>query len=113
MRGVTFSILSDCVKQPITQVITTTGTFAGLGALYLGTETMLRNSRDKDDIWNRLIAGALAGSLVGLRKGSLFHSAGAALSVTVVNIGLYLGNDSIGIPDGDRFFERLKSVYTK
>lgn len=101
------------VGQPFPQLITTTGVFAGLGALYLGTETMLRNTREKDDIWNRLISGAFAGSLVGIRKGSFFHSAGAALCITVANVVLYFGNDSLGISDAERHFEKLKSVYTK
>lgn len=73
---------------------------------------MLRNTREKDDIWNRLISGAFAASFVGLRKGSFFHSAGAALGVTVVNVALYFGNGSIGTSDVD-YFDKLKSVYSK
>lgn len=71
-------------QQPFSQLIKTTGSFAGIGAVYLGTRVFLRDVRDSDDAWNSVIAGACAGSLVGLRNGSIFAGGGAAAAIAFV-----------------------------
>lgn len=95
------------------QLAATTGAFAGLGAVYLGTETLLRNNRDKDDVWNRVIAGSLAGSLVGLRTGSLFVSGGAAAAIAFGTCLLHLTNDKIGPMNEEEIFKKHEAIYTE
>lgn len=109
----TFIFLSGDALQPLAYVLSTTGAFAGLGAVYLGTETLLRNNRDKDDVWNRVIAGSLAGSLVGLRNGSLYASGGAAASIAFGTFILHLCNGKIGSMYEEQVLKDHSAIYTE
>jgi hypothetical protein len=63
--------------HPVAAIASHTGAFAALGAVYCGTEQLARSSRGKDDVWNKAIAGCSAGSVVGLRTGSVVAGGGA------------------------------------
>lgn len=89
-------------------ILKTTGAYAGLGALYCGTSILLRNTRDKDDVWNRVIAGAMAGSLVGLRKHSWFLAGGAAASIAAGTIIAQIMGGTFGPRQKEAYFLRRK-----
>lgn len=91
-------------------MLRTTTTYAGIGAVYMGTEAVLRTNRDEDDIWNRLIAAAFAGSFVGVRKGSFFVSAGAAAAMAG-GVAFHHVFHSLGPYDGDFSKKRLRLIY--
>lgn len=85
--------------------------YAGVGAIFLGTETLLQNNRGKDDHWNRIIAGACAGSVVGVRTGSFFVSAGASATMAGAMALAHLFNYSVGSTDKDYFKKRKELIY--
>lgn len=101
----------DFCEQPFSQLLKTTGTFAGIGAVFVGTDTFLRNTRDTDDAWNSVIAGACAGSLVGLRTGSFFVSGGAAASMAFAMGMMSIFDGSLGSFDKDFYKKRIEAIY--
>lgn len=91
-------------------MLRTTTTYAGIGAVFMGTEALLRTKRDEDDIWNRLLAAAFAGSFVGVRKGSFFVSAGAAAAMAG-GVAFHHVFHSLGPYDEDFSKKRLRLIY--
>lgn len=71
-----------------------TGAFAAVGGLYCGTENIAKGVRGKDDSWNRAIAACSAGSVVGVRTGSVAAAGGscAAFAALAAAMDLFEGN---------------------
>lgn len=88
----------------------TTATYAGLGAVYTGVGALAENIRATDDMWNRVIGAMTAGSLVGLRTGSLYTSGGAAAALGFMSAAVYLCGGEFG-PHDDGVLERRRAMY--
>lgn len=93
-------------------MIRTTTSYAALGALFLGTETMCRNTRDEDDVWNRIVAAAVSGAFIGVRSGGRFFVSMGAATAMVTTMGLadVFGN-TLGSMDKTRMQKRTQAVY--
>lgn len=95
----------------MSQLIKTTGSFAGVGAVFLGTKAVVRDLRDTDDAWNSIIGGACAGSLVGLRNGSYFAGGGAAAAMAFAMGFMHLVNGTFGPMDKELPKRTAEAVY--
>jgi len=71
---------------------------------------MAENIRGKKDVFNDSIGGIITGSLVGLRSGSLYASAGASAALGVGMLCVNLLGGTMGSV-GDLAVERRKEVY--
>jgi Tim17/Tim22/Tim23/Pmp24 family len=80
--------------HPVLAIAGHTGAFASLGAVYCGTEQLLKSTRGKSDVWNKAIAGCSAGSVVGVRSGSVAAGGGAcaAFAAMALLVDVFDGN---------------------
>lgn len=98
--------------QPLKPLLVTTATYAALGGVYTGVEAMAENIRGKQDLWNRVIGGAAAGSLVGLRTGSIYASGGASFACAFMAFFVAAVGGTLG-PVDDKALERYQAIYDK
>ncbi|KAI0565884.1 Tim17/Tim22/Tim23/Pmp24 [Gracilaria domingensis] len=96
---------------PLAMLVSTTAMYSGLGAVYLATDSFAHGVRDKDDMWNSVIAGVVSGSLVGLRTGSLYISAGAASSLAAVSALYHIFDGQFGPREDNPGIRRRRAVY--
>lgn len=96
--------------QPLPALFATTATYAALGGVYTGVEALAEDMRGKHDLWNRVIGGAAAGSLVGLRTGSVYASGGAAFACGVVAFAIGALGGTIG-PVNNPGLARREAIY--
>lgn len=96
--------------QPLPGIVMTTATFAAVGGIFTGATAVAEDVRGKQDIWNGAIAGIAAGSVVGLRSGSLYASAGACGAFAAMSIILEILGGTMG-PVEDRNAERRADLY--
>lgn len=96
-------------QHPLKIVAATTAMFAAVSGVYTASEGIVQNIRGKKDIGNGAIAGCAAGSLIGLRKGSVQMVAGGCASFAVVSAFLetFGGLGSVH----NRTEQRRKAVY--
>ncbi|PXF42548.1 Outer envelope pore protein 16-3, chloroplastic/mitochondrial [Gracilariopsis chorda] len=107
------SLLTSVARSsPLPMIASTTAIYSALGAVYMATTTLARDTRNKDDMWNSVIAGAVAGSLVGIRSSSLYMSAGAAASLASVSALYHIFDGQFGAPKDNRVVQRRKAIYT-
>lgn len=93
---------------PLRMIAATTGLFAVVGAIFTAVEPMAQNARGRRDAFNGAIAGCAAGSVVGLKTGTLHGSAGAcaafaAMSALIETVGF-------GATDGSKRREKVYGV---
>lgn len=88
----------------------TTAIYGGLGAVYAGVGTIAENTRDKKDMWNGVIGALAAGSLVGLRSGSMYVSGGAMAALAAMSAAVDLFDGNFG-PMDDSVIERRRAIY--
>lgn len=81
-----------------------------LGGTYTGVEAISEKMRGKDDMWNRVVGGAAAGSLVGLRNGSLWASSGAAFTCAFIAMFVGAVGGTWG-PVNDPSIARREAIY--
>ena len=94
-------------NPPLRMILTSTAMFASVGAMYTAAEPIVRNMRDNtDDAMNGAIAGCAAGSLVGIRNGSVGVSAGACATFAALSAMVELVPHS-----NDNTIVRRKAVY--
>ena len=67
-----------------------------LGAVYAGTQCLLKQWREQDDVWNGVGGSLVTGILVGLRRKSFSVSCGAAAALAAATLGIeYSGLDQV------------------
>ncbi|CAN8076986.1 unnamed protein product [Agarophyton chilense] len=98
-------------SMPLSMLVSATAIYSGLGAVYLATGNFARGVRDRDDMWNSVIGGVVAGSLVGLKSGSFYISAGAASSLAAVSALYHIFDGQFGPQADNPGIRRRRAVY--
>lgn len=101
---------SASYTHPIAAIAGVTGAFASLGAMYCGTEHLVHSSRGKSDVWNKAIAACAAGSVVGVRSGSVGAGGGACAAFAAVTLMVDVLDGHAG-PVVNDTLARRKKVY--
>ncbi|CAL1695643.1 unnamed protein product [Somion occarium] len=90
----------------------TIGIFAAMGATFALTESVVANTREKDDALNGVAGGCAAGFLAGIRARSLpMAVASCAVLGTAVGIFDYGGKDITGISSKETLEERRRRFF--
>lgn len=76
--------------HPATVIAGYTGAFAAIGGIYAGSEEVLKSTRGKNDMWNQAIAACSAGSVVGVRTGSVAAAGGSCAAFAAMAVALEL-----------------------
>lgn len=58
--------------------------FSAVGASFIGTESALETLRGKDDVWNSMIGGCVAGGVIGLKTQRLSVAIGSCAAFAAV-----------------------------
>lgn len=101
---------SATYTHPIAAIAGVTGAFASLGAMYCGTEHLVQSTRGKSDVWNKAIAACAAGSVVGVRTGSVGAGGGACAAFAAVSVAVDILDGNAGPTTNDTLTKR-KKVY--
>lgn len=96
--------------KPLPALFATTAVYAALGGTYTGVEAIAEGMREKKDMWNKVIGGAAAGSLVGLRTGSVKMSAMASFTCAFVAFFIEAAGGTLG-PVDDPSLARREAIY--
>lgn len=88
----------------------TTAAYGALGGVFTGVEAIAENLRGKDDVWNRVIGAGTAGSLVGLRTGSIGVSIGASFACACMALSVGILGGTWG-PSQAITTEKRESIY--
>lgn len=114
-RGATRVAAAQALKAALTNkpariLGITTALYTSVGAIFTGLLPMVQNARGKKDPLNPAMAGCAAGTVVGLRSGSLYVSGGACASFAFVAAFLDVLGGTMG-PTHDRTTERRREMY--
>eukprot|EP00270_Netrium_digitus_P020613 TRINITY_DN853_c0_g1_i1.p1 TRINITY_DN853_c0_g1~~TRINITY_DN853_c0_g1_i1.p1 ORF type:complete len:154 (+),score=25.67 TRINITY_DN853_c0_g1_i1:53-514(+) len=60
--------------------------FAAIGTVFAATDAIAQEVRGKKDIWNGFLGGLAAGSVVGLRTGSVPMAVGASAAFAAMSV---------------------------
>ncbi|KAI8824349.1 uncharacterized protein EV422DRAFT_565045 [Fimicolochytrium jonesii] len=63
------------------------GFFGVAGAAFYGTQVAVAQFREKDDMWNAPVGGAVVGALIGLRSGKLSHVVAHSIFLPIIIAG--------------------------
>lgn len=93
---------------PLRMIAATTGLFAAVGAIFTTVEPIAQNARGRKDAFNGAVAGCAAGSIVGLKTGTVHASAGACAAFAAVSA--LIETVGFGASDGSKRREKVYGV---
>lgn len=97
-------------QHPFAQIVSVTGLFAAVGAIYCGTRSFLHQQRQTDDLLNKTISGCAAGSAAGIRSGNLITGCTACATFAVANLFLHFVDGDLGY-NREALMEKHKEIY--